>query len=439
MKRKAYRSVMLIGAVLGAALLILMGFSRPAAAETGSFDLGVTISVQEHVAPGMAYIAKVNFSNLGSLDSPEETQVRVTLPEGVTFTGAVDQHGEALPPDETDGDVLAWNVGAVLVGDCTQHIRITLQVADDLAEGTGLPVQAEILPTDGDADPSDNTADDLSQVCDMAGSTKQVNAQTVKPGDVLTYTFQLRLAQRSGSMAQQQRTMTMTDTLSFAHQVRFLGWSGPIEGEWDGHTLRWQAQVKAGEPVTVQARFGVEGDTPPGTVLTNTARLGDGARQIQLGPATTTVELPGNAAMIGPQGHNWQPAPGLAVNVPPNAVQEMTRFEYQPRFEGELPEPPAGNLFAYRAFALNAFQFGEKHEFDQPLKLTLSLGPQELAGLKRESLQLWYRAGPGEAWARLGPPEWVDDSTMAFTTNHFTEFALFGSGGYQILLPVILR
>ncbi len=98
----------------------------------------------------------------------------------------------------------------------------------------------------------------------MAGSTKQVHAGEVKPGDILTYTIQLRLTERKGTDSVQQRQVTLTDTLPAQNQVRFLGWIGPDAGTREGNTLRWQGMVQAGEPLTLRYRLGVEGETPPG-------------------------------------------------------------------------------------------------------------------------------------------------------------------------------
>jgi uncharacterized repeat protein (TIGR01451 family) len=438
MKRKTHRQIFIVAAALCFALLLLFSAGKLASAEAGDFDLAVAVSVPDHVAPGAVYIAKVVYGNLGEISSPAETQIIFTLPAGVEFISAVDRSGAPLPPDTIDSNLLTWDVGALPANDCNQFILLTLKVADNLPEETELPVQVEIVPTLNDADLTNNVAGDASLVCDMAGSTKQVSGETVRPGDILTYTIQLRLAQREGAMFQ-QRNVVLTDTLPVGYQVRFLGWSGPVTGEWDGNTLRWQGQVRAGEPLTLQYQVGVEGYVTPGALITNTAHLGWGGKHLQLGPVTTTVELPGNAAMIGRQGSFWQPDPNLSVTVPPDAVRETTRFEFQWMSSGEPTEAPPGYIFAQRAFTLTAFQFGELHQFNKPLTLTLKLDPQEIANLKRETLRLWYRAGPGEPWAMLNAPDWVAEDTLAFTTNHFTEFALFARGDFQIFLPIINR
>ncbi len=95
---------------------------------------------------------------------------------------------------------------------------------------------------------------------------------------------------------------------------------------------------------------------------------------------------------------------------------------------------------AHRFFELNAYHFGEQHEFGETIRLVLRLKPEEIAGLNRETLRLWYRSGPGEPWAMMmGEPAWLSEDTLAFSTDHFTQFALFGTGLHQIYLPLMLR
>jgi hypothetical protein len=428
-------------------LLLSMGLlavflSSTAAAQISdpeTVDLSVTIVSPQHVAPGETYVANIAYSNLGDIASPDDTSVTLLLPEGVEFVSATDRLGNDYPPTSADDNPLIWQVGSVPASECCQHIFVTLSVADDRAEGEELVLKADILSEAVEADASNNTASTTSVVCDMAGSTKQVHAGEVKPGDILTYTIQLRLAQRAGNDPLQQRQVTLVDTLPAQNQVRFLGWSGPTTGTWDGNTIRWQGLVKAGEPVTLRYRMGVEGETPSGNIITNTAEISYGPIQLRLGPTASTVNLPPNAAMIGPFGHTWQVQEGLTVEVPSGAVQEMTRFEYQ-FFNGENPdEYPVGYMYAHRFFELSAYHFGEQYEFGETIRLTLKLKPEEIAGMKRETLRLWYRAGSGEPWAMLGEPNWLSEDTLAFTTDHFTQFALFGIGQNQIYIPLVVR
>jgi uncharacterized repeat protein (TIGR01451 family) len=420
-------------------LFVVFSFmADQARAEAAAFDLLITLKAPQHVAPGEEYVAHVLYTNLGDLASPENTAVIVTLPADVEFVSAMDESGASLPPGDISGNILTWQVGPVSAA-CYEHIYITVKPADDQPEETALSIQTQIAPIEGDANPDDNISTVVSQVCDMAGSSKQVSGTTVKPGDILTYTIRLRMTRRTEGEPLLQRSVQFTDTLPANHQVRFLGWNGPISGDWDGQRLRWHGQVEAGETVTLQYRLGVLGDVAPGTVITNGAELGwGGGRQLRLDPTSTNVVLPPNAAMVYAQGGKWQVHAQLSVTIPPNAIAETTRFEFQPLFIGQpAVNGPNGNLFAHQAFELNAFAFGEQHQFQQPITLTLKLGPDDIAGLRKETLRLWYRNGLDEDWQPLGNPMWLTDDTIAFTTTHFTQFALFGTGQHIMMLPLI--
>ncbi len=91
----------------------------------------------------------------------------------------------------------------------------------------------------------DSIAAAASIMCDMAGSTKQVNAGEAMPGGALTYTIRLELAQRQGQ-PNRERTVILTDVLPASHQVRFLGWTGNVTGTRDGQTLQWRGRVRVG-------------------------------------------------------------------------------------------------------------------------------------------------------------------------------------------------
>jgi hypothetical protein len=255
---------------------------------------------------------------------------------------------------------------------------------------------------------------------------------------VLTYTITLDLANRKGISSPQSRQVTLTDTLPNMSQVRFLGWVGSDQGEIMGNELRWQGQVRAGEPKQLQYRLGVLGEVVSGTEIANGVQLAWQGGQMDIEPITSTVNLPPFARMIGPQGFTWRHAEGVDIEVPPHAVTETTRFEFRPIFTDKQPvQGPPGWLFAHHAFELTAFRFGEVSQFGQAITLTLHLGGQEWAGLERNSLRLWYRNGPGEPWKRLGEPVQSSSDSISFQTDHFTQFALFGEPMYRIHLPFV--
>lgn len=423
---------------LTAIALTVVSFSASA---VGQVDLSIDVNAPQHVAPGSTFVVNVSYANIG-IEAAPNAWVTATLPDGAQFVTSTDRWGAPLPPDSIDGNVLVWNVGPLPAGSCCGHILIAEQVNETLSEGTTLTNVASIATTAVESDTTNNTASAISVVCDMAGSVKQVHAGEVMPGDVLTYTITLNLARRSGPGPQdvQERMIELTDTLPFSHQVRFLGWTGEMTGTREGQVLRWQGRVRAGEPFTLQYRLGVEGIITPGAVITNVARLGWLTGYLQLGPVTTVVTLPHDARMIGPNGNEWRHEHGITLTVPPGAVSETTRFQFKPLFtDTQVVSGPPGLIFAHRAFELTAFHFQDMHQFGQPLTITLNYSDTDVAGLKRETLRLWTRSGPGEPWAILGEPARVMSSTLVFTTTHFSQFGLFGEGAYRAYLPLAIR
>lgn len=434
------RTLIVLASTLGVVLVVmlLLGAAGMAAAAEGENDLGVTLRAPEHVAPDSTFVINLAYSNTGTIASPADTWASITLPDGVSFVEATDRQGTPLAPDQIQGNTITWVLGALPAGECCGHILITVQTASDLPEETALQVSAEIGSSAAETNLANNTASVTSTICDMAGSTKQVQAREVKPGDILTYTITLNLAKRMEMTEMQSRQVTLTDTLPNQNQVRFLGWTGEVQGEVDGQELRWQGQVRAGEPLKLEYRLGVVGDVVSGTVITNGAHLAWRGGKFDIDPVTTTVTLPPYARMIGPQGYTWQHEQGVDIEVPPHTVTDTTRFEFRPITDTQKLQGPPGWMFAHQAFELTAFRFGEVNQFGQPITLTVHFKPEDLTGLKQNTLRLWYRNGPGEAWKMLGEPLQSGPGYLSFQTNHFTEFALFGEANFHIHLPMVL-
>jgi len=321
------------------------------------------------------------------------------------------------------------------------HVLVTLQTDENLPEEETLTTTAVVATSATESDTANNTASVSSLVCDMAGSVKQVQARHVLPADVLTYTIRISPSHRFGGVMQ-GRWVTLTDTLPFSHQVRFLGWRGTMTGTLiDGHMLRWQGRVQAGEPLTFRYRLGVEGSVTPGHVLTNVAHMGWGGQHMQLGPVTSVVTLPHGMLGLGPyQGGELHHRYGVSLTIPPGAVTDTTRFQFRPLTDTHPITPPGGLLFAHRAFEMHAFRFGEQvRQFSRPLTITVHYTDADVGGLKRETLRLWTREGPGQSWAMLGEPARVMSGALSFTTTHFSQFALFGEAEYRLYLPSITR
>jgi len=177
------------------ALLLTAGVFSLAGA-SADVDLGVSVGVPTHVAADALLEANVAYSNTGPVAAPDDTRLTVTLPPEVQFVAAVDGANATLPPDEAEGNTLTWRVGALPAGACCHHIRITGRVAAGVAEGTVLTHRAAIDSSALESNAGNNASAAVSQVCDMASSSKRVHASEVMPGEVLTYTIELKLARR---------------------------------------------------------------------------------------------------------------------------------------------------------------------------------------------------------------------------------------------------
>lgn len=433
-----YLIILASSTALALVILMFVVASGSANAADGDVDLSVSMRIPQHVAPSSTIVINLAYSNTGTKASPGDTWVTAYLPEQATYVQAVDRWGEPMAPDSVQGNVITWNVGVVPVADCCEHIFISVQVGDTAPEGELLEFSALIGSSAVETNLANNTATFTSLVCDMAGSTKQVQAGEIMPGDVLTYTITLNLAYRNGVASPQTRKVALTDTLPNMNQVRFLGWVGPEQGEVSDGELRWQGQVRAGEPLKLQYRLGVLGEVVTGTEITNSVHLSWQGGKMDIEPVTSTVTLPPYARMIGPQGFTWRHAEGVDIVVPPQAVTETTRFEFRPIFTDTQPvQGPPGWLFAHQAFELTAFRFGEISQFGQAITLTLHENAQEWAGLEPNTLRLWYRNGPGEPWKMLDEPIQSGPETLSFQTDHFTQFALFSEAPYRIHLPFV--
>jgi uncharacterized repeat protein (TIGR01451 family) len=440
MKRSMQWTSLALALSLGLTAVVMTVAGLSAVLAAGQADVTVDLTAPAHVAPNDPFVVNIAYANTGTEAAPD-VQVTAVLPDGVQFITATDRWGAPLAPASITGNVLVWDIGPLPPDSCCGHILVTEQVNGSVAEGTALTNTATIATTAVESDTTNNTASVVSVVCDMAGSVKQIHAGEVMPGDVLTYTIVLDLARRSGSPQQvQERLIELSDTLPFSHQVRFLGWTGDVTGTHDGQMLQWQGRVRAGEPLTLQYRLGVEGVVTPGTVLTNLAQLRWMSGSMQLGPVTTVITLTHYARMFGPNGDEWQHEYGVTLTVPPGAVTDTTRFQFKPLTDTDIISCPPGLLFAHRAFEVTAFRFGQDvHQFGQPLTITLHYSGTDVSGLKRETLRLWYRNRLGEPWAMLGEPLRVMSGTQVYTTTHLTQFALFGEAAYRVFLPTTIR
>jgi len=107
---------------------------------------------------------------------------------------------------------------------------------------------------------------------DLSRSYKMVNPTNVKPGDVLTYSLNLR--NTSAATA----TVVLTDPIpahtSFVTDSAWASDGSPVTLA-EGH-LHWSGQVVSGTPVIVMFAVAVTGQLSAGDLITNVAYLDDG-------------------------------------------------------------------------------------------------------------------------------------------------------------------
>jgi len=420
-------STLAVGATKGPVGWILQGTALTQEVGPSALpDLMVRAMAPLLVDVDSTYVVNVSYANGGWVRAVDNW-VRVTLPEGTQFVGATYTGGEPRPPDDIDGRVLTWNVPLLVANSTWGHILVEARTDENLAEGTTLDVLAEVGGSDDDADPENNSITVTSTVQEMGGAMKRVQVREAMPADVLEYTITVDLPEGEPGGKQ---LVTMTDTLPARQQARFLGWIDSPSGVLtEGHKLYWQGEVQPGQPVQLRYRLGIEGDVPPGAIISNVAALHWHNREMQLGPVPTVVTVPHGVMGVGPgQGGQVKHDYGMTLTVPAGAVDDSTRFEIAPLDTEAEPIIPPGDLrYAHRAFEMNAFRFGEPvGEFQVPLTITCHYSDTDVVGLKRETLRLWTREGPEGPWAMMGEPVRTAAGTLVHTTTHLSEFALFG-------------
>jgi hypothetical protein len=435
--------IVLMAAILGLGAAVGVVWEGARAQAVAPFNLALDLHTPQHLAPEAEFEVNVSYQNTGAEAAPGPIQVKVGLPVGVSYVAAAGMGGAVLiPAAQTVGPKgetsLRFEMEALAPG-ATGHIFVTARVAADLAEGTTLDYTAAIEAAAQEDDLSDNRASFSSTVCDLGGSGMQAHTRQGAPGDVLTYTVRLRLAQRKGPGAGGQRQVNFEAEIP--PQTEFLGWTGTISGTQTGSQLRWQGQLKAGEEATLQYRLGVRLNVAAGEAITQSAQLKWSGGQMRLEPEQVQIHMPDGAQLIGAGGHQWAGANGVQIGVPAGAVTDTARFEFRQMQAAQVgPGASAGQHFAHQAFALNAYRYGELHQFGQPISVTVPVSGTGAGRFQPETLRLWYRQGPGDAW-QLGEPGQLQNGQLTFQTTHFTEFALFGTPMYafQVGLPLVRR
>lgn len=140
--------------------------------QEAAVDLAIDLNAPQHVKAGSTFEININYSNPGTLASPDDTWVTFTLPDQTTFVAAVDSKGVELPP-AVEGNTLTWVVGSVPAGFCCRHIYVTLVVDTTAAKGDALVSTGEIGSSAIETYIDNNTNTVNSTVCDMRGTPRR--------------------------------------------------------------------------------------------------------------------------------------------------------------------------------------------------------------------------------------------------------------------------
>jgi uncharacterized repeat protein (TIGR01451 family) len=280
---------------------------------------------------------QLTITNAGGIDATGVV-VTDTLPQSVSFASASDSGSEA-------SGVVTWPPFDLAPGEIATR-TVTVTVDDPLSAGvTSLTNQAEVADdgTHGpDADPADNTAQDVNTLtaAPELRIAKTDHGVSVEPGDTLTYTLTYTNAGNQGASGVVV-TETVPDNTTFAADASDTGWScsdGDPAGTVCTYTVGTLA-VDASDAVV----FGVTVDDPlPDDVETivNQAAVGDdGNSGADTQPGNneqseaTAISSPGSTIYLPLVARNYVVAPDLIVE----AVDVGATTEIMIANDGDAP------------------------------------------------------------------------------------------------------
>jgi hypothetical protein len=131
------------------------------------------------------------------------------------------------------------------------------------------------------------------------------------------------------------------------------------------------------------------------------------------------------------------------IQVPGDALTETILLAFTPV---NTATAPSGFSFADRAFDLDVYRDGaylsSSLSLSVPATITIHYNYTDVVGLDETSLLLEYWNEPTSAWedAACGPYDrYPDEDRLSVPICHLSRFALFGSTGYTIYLPLVVR
>ncbi len=230
-------------------------------------DLAVAKSHTGDAVAGQPFSWQVVATNNGPSDSPGPLTVADRLPAGVTYSSAT---GAGWTCSAVGQLVTCTTPGPLAAGASAPAITVTAAVAPDAGPATLVNAAAVTGPAD-DPDLTNNTALDPTVVVDQANVTiaKAADPTTVPAGAPVRYT--LTATNEGPSDAD---TAIVTDTAPVGLTPTAVdapsGWACGIAGRV---VTCAHGAAPAGGSATITVDATTDASLPPGTQLTNTARI----------------------------------------------------------------------------------------------------------------------------------------------------------------------
>jgi uncharacterized repeat protein (TIGR01451 family) len=228
-------------------------------------DIKLRISKTDGVTtakPGDTLTYTIDYENYGPAPAGQTTIVD-TLPAGATFVSA--SNGGTL---SGDGKTVTWNVGTVAAG-AKGQVTLTVKLDPIFPAGKTTLTNTVVISTVGEADTSDNTATDTTDV--IAQATLDVEKsgapEPVSPGDNLTYTINWTVGGDAFS-----QDVRLVDTLPA--NVSFVSADNGGVYDQNAGTVTWSlGDITPTKNGSVTLVVKVNADQQNGDTITNVATL----------------------------------------------------------------------------------------------------------------------------------------------------------------------
>lgn len=352
-----------------------------------------------------------------------------TLPEDVTFVSVSSSRGSC------DG-TLTVTCG---LGDLanTESATITLVVTPTKA-GT-ITNLATVTGNEDDPVLSNNTDTESTAVVQLAdlAVTKTAFPDPVTLGNPLTYVITV-----TNNGPSPDTGVMLTDTLP--EDVTFVS-ATPSQGNCDGTSvitcsigiLVDEAQAS----VTI-----IIVPTVTGTINNSASVWGDGIDPDPINDTAATIStatLDATGTITPDSGGTVTGGDGVSVQFPPGAVTETLTVTYTSEV---MPSQSLPNgTMVLRSFSLEAFTSAGQPvpQFNRAVTITIDYTDADLTarGILENTLNVTF--WNGSVWVNLLPCDGCGVDTfnnrLTIVLDHFTEFAVSGSGEHRLFLPLLMK